>query len=160
LFPGEGKGALTMIKIINLAAAVLVSAALAACGGSSPAHDAASASPAPPSSAVPAQTPSLTGLTCDQVSGEVTTALHDLRVSNRRFQEAWVSGGYGRALRALISVTSAAVSGGDQLNDDAATLSQDASGYLSDNSPYLAPGWQSGYRTVNQDIKALAADCG
>jgi hypothetical protein len=86
--------------------------------------------------------------------------LRHLRADNRRYQEAWVSGGHSADLRALITVTAAAVSGANQLNDDAAALHQDASSYLSDNSPYLAPGWQSSYRTVNQDIRALAADCG
>ena len=46
------------------------------------------------------------------------------------------------------------------LNTDAATFDSDASGYLSDNGPYLAVGWQTGFDQVTDDINALAQDCG
>ncbi|MFI5066737.1 MAG: hypothetical protein ACHP9Z_22560, partial [Streptosporangiales bacterium] len=62
-------------------------------------------------------------------------------------------------LQALINDTNGA-SGSDQLDMDAPTFNSDASGYLSDNSPYLAPGWETGFDQVTNDINALAKDCG
>lgn len=74
-------------------------------------------------------------------------------------QEAWVSGGYSNDLQNLINDTQSA-GGTDQLNTDAATLNSDASGYLANNSPYLAPGWETDYSNVTADINAMATDCG
>ncbi|HUY51691.1 MAG TPA: hypothetical protein VMV92_39320 [Streptosporangiaceae bacterium] len=139
-----------MNKITTLMAAAAAALILAACGGSAAQHS-ASASSAPQSR--PA-------LTCDEISGDLSNVLLDLKTEDKHLQEAWVSGGDSGDLKALIDETQSAVTGGNTLNSDAATFNQDASTYLDDNSPYLAPGWQSGYSTVTDDINALATDCG
>jgi len=76
-----------------------------------------------------------------------------------RYQEAWVTGGDSQDLQALINDTQSA-NGSNTLNSNAQTFSSDATTYLSDNNPVLAPGWQSGYSQVTDDINALAQDCG
>lgn len=83
----------------------------------------------------------------------------DERTEQVQEQEAWVTGGKAADLENLIDDTSGAT-GGNKLNDDAATFNEDASTYLSDNSPYLAPDWEQGYDAVWDDINALASDCG
>lgn len=81
-------------------------------------------------------------------------------MQDEHYQEAWVSGGDSSDLQALIDNTQNAAAGVNQLNDDAITFNQDATTYLADNDPVLAPGWQSGYSTVTDDANALAKDCG
>jgi hypothetical protein len=85
--------------------------------------------------------------------------LHDLRVEDRHYQEAWVSGGHSQDLQTLISDTASANSS-TGANSDAQVFNSDASNYLSQNSPYLYPGWNAGYDQVTSDINALATDCG
>ena len=46
------------------------------------------------------------------------------------------------------------------MDSDAAQFNSDANSYLYDNSPSLAPGWQSEYKVVKRDIRTLADDCG
>jgi hypothetical protein len=89
----------------------------------------------------------------------VKTVVGDLESMDTSYQEAWVGGGDSADLQALISDTASVVSGADQLNTDAATFNSDATSYLSANSPYLAPGWQTGYSQVTDDINAIATDC-
>jgi hypothetical protein len=105
-----------------------------------------------------AVSPAAPSITCADISTDLAPVVRDLRTSDRHYQEAWVSGGYGGALNRLINDTSSAT-GSDQLSSDAATFSSDASTYLSDNSPYVAPGWQPGYNGITADINALATDC-
>jgi hypothetical protein len=113
---------------------------------------------------IPAEASSfrLTLLTCTDISADLSKAVSDLKAhdKNKNYQEAWVSGGDSADLQTLINDTQNATSGGNQLNTDAAKFNSDASGYLSENSPYLPPGWQSGYSTVTNDINAMATDCG
>lgn len=144
-----------MNKIMALAAAAGTALVLAACGSTS--HPAAS-HPAAHHTAATSQAAQT--LTCGQVSGDLSTVLHDLKVQDRHLQEAWVSGGDAGDLKALIDDTDNAGSGAGSLSADAATFNNDASQYLADNSPYLAPGWEQGYGQVTDDINALAADCG
>jgi hypothetical protein len=102
----------------------------------------------------------VTGITCRDIDTDLVTVLSDLKTMDKHLQEAWVSGGDSGDLQNLISDTQDADPNGNQVNMDAATFNQDASAYLSDNSPYLVPGWQSGYGQVTSDINALATDCG
>jgi len=134
--------------VIGAAGAVLV---LAACGGSAVQHHSASA---------PSTSSWRTGPTCDEISADLHNVLLDLKTQDKHLQEAWVSGGDSGDLQALIDATQDTVSGGNTLNSDAATFNQDATTYLDNNKPALAPGWQSGYSTVTDDINGLAADCG
>jgi hypothetical protein len=83
----------------------------------------------------------------------------DLKTEDAKLQEAWVSVGDSADLQTLITDTNG-VSGSDRLDMDAATFNSDANAYLSDNSPYLAPGWDTGFDRVTNDINALANDCG
>jgi hypothetical protein len=150
--------------------AVIV-AALTACGSSHPAA-AARPSSCPAGEtytagangqgcyAAPPPSPPAPTITCLDIDAALTKVLHDLKVENRQQQEAWVSGGKSRDLQNLITDTAPAANGANQLGTDAATFNSDAQDYLSQNSPYLAPGWESGYSTVTSDIDALAADCG
>lgn len=129
---------------------------LAACGGSTKpaaAPSSGSAAPSAPTSAA------ASGITCAQISGDLQNVLTDLKTEDAKEQEAWVSGGDSADLQALINDTNGA-SGSDPLNSAAQTFNTDASAYLSDNSPYLAPGWETGYHQVRQDINAMATACG
>jgi len=136
-----------------LAVPLLTLSLVAGCGtagGQSPHHAAA---PATSAAAVS------TGLTCSAVAPDITKSVNDLKASDKHYQEAWVTGGYGSDLQALITATNKAA-GGSQLNQDASAFNGDATSYLSDNSPYPAPGWQTGYAQVTADINAMATDCG
>jgi hypothetical protein len=107
---------------------VLAALALAGCsGGAAAAHHSAS----------PAATPTPAGITCSQISGDLSAVLHDLRVNDRRLQEAWVTGGGQGDLQRLIGDTDNA-SGGSLLARDARQFNGQASTYLSNNSPALA----------------------
>ena len=140
-----------MEKITVVIGAAVAALVLAACGGGAVHRHSVSAS---------ASSSSRTGLTCDEILGDLHNVLSDLTTQDKHLQEAWVSGGDSGDLQTLIDATQDAVSGGNTLNSDAATFNEDAATYLGDNNPYLAPGWQSGYSTVTDDINALAADCG
>jgi hypothetical protein len=113
------------------------------------------------SSAAPSATTSAAaaGITCGDIDGALNTVVSDLKTEDAKLQEAWVSGGDSASLQALINDTKGAGSS-DKLNTDAATFNSDASAYLSDNSPDLAPGWETGFDQVTTDINALAKDCG
>lgn len=130
--------------------------ALAACGSSAK----TAAAPAS-SSAVSSATTSaaVAGITCADIDTDLNTVVSDLKTEDAKLQEAWVSGGDSADLQALISDTNGA-SGPDELDTDAATFNSDASTYLSDNNPFLAPGWETGFDQVTNDINALAKDCG
>jgi hypothetical protein len=78
---------------------------------------------------------------------------------DKRLQEAWVTGGDQSDLQRLIDDTNDST-GPSQLDQDAYTFNTDAGAYLADNSPALAPGWQTGYDQATADINVLAADCG
>ena len=97
---------------------------------------------------------------CPDITTDLNTVVSDLKSMDTHYQEAWVSGGDSADLQALINNTANAVNGADQLNTDAATFNADATSYLSGNSPFLAPGWQTGYSQVTDDINAMATDCG
>ena len=147
------------MKILAITAAAISTGVLSLAAGCGSGHTTTSAGPKhSTAAAAPAPTPA--GLSCSDISTDLATVLHDLKVSNRHYQEAWVSGGYGNSLQALINDTHNASSDGNQLTNDAFTFNADASGYLADNSPYLAPGWETGYNTVTTDIDAMATDCG
>lgn len=139
------------MRYVTLIGLVLV---LAACGGSSKpaAPSSSSAAPSAPTSAAGS------GITCARISGDLQNVLIDLKTEDAKEQEAWVSGGDSADLQALINDTSGA-SGSDPLDSAAQTFNTDASAYLSDNSPYLAPGWETGYHQVRQDINAMATAC-
>jgi hypothetical protein len=148
------------MKRAGLAAAVLAAGVLslaAGCGGSAPAHVAASRPSSAPPSAAPS--PSSAALSCTDISDDLHTVLHDLKTEDAAEQEAWVTGGDSSDLQTLIDDTDGA-GGGTTLAADAQQFNTDASGYLADNSPELAPGWEDGYHQVRQDINALAGDCG
>jgi hypothetical protein len=131
-----------------LAGAVLVMSA-AACGSSAP--------PAAPKASKPPAVATTT--TCGDLDADLITAISDLKAENKADQEAWVMGGDGSALQALISDTNGP-NANTPLGNAAAGFNLDANAYLNTNSPYLAPGWQTQYNQVNRDIYALAADCG
>lgn len=114
--------------------------------------------PSPATTTAPAAAPA--GISCSDVSHAITTAVGDLETQDANAQEAWVTGGDSADLQTLIDDTVNASSGADQLNTDAATFNTDATSYLRDNSPELAPGWQTGYGQVTTDINAMATDCG
>jgi hypothetical protein len=140
------------------AALAIAAGAGAGCGTAAPAaappaaSSPASSSPAPSLSAVP--------VTCAGINGDLSVVLSDLRTEDAALQEAWVTGGDSADLQTLIDDTGGAVNGANQLNTDAVTFHGDATEYLSDNSPDLSLGWQSGYGLVTQDINQLAKDCG
>jgi hypothetical protein len=137
-------------------ALVMLVLALAACGSSAkPAADPSS------SSRVPSATSSaaVAGIVCVDIDSDLNTVVSDLKTEDAKLQEAWVGGGDSADLQALINDTDGA-RGSDKLKTDAATFNRDASAYLSDNSPSLAPGWEAGFDQVTDDINALAEDCG
>jgi hypothetical protein len=136
------------IRIVLAAAAATVALAVAGCGTA-----ATHASPAPSASA-----PAAPGLAVSDIRGQLATVLADLRQSDAAEQEAWVSGGHGGDLQALIAITSHA-SGTDRLDTDAMAFNADASDYLSANTDYLAAGWPTEYAQVRADLNALARDC-
>lgn len=105
-------------------------------------------------------TPTATALTCGEIRSDLSIVVSDLKRQDEHYQEAWVSGGNSSDLQALINDTQNAATRVNQLNGDAITFNQDATAYLADNSPDLAPDWQSDYSTVTDDINALANDCG
>lgn len=140
------------MRYVALMGLVLV---LAACGGSSKPAAAPSSSSAASSAPTSA---AASGITCVRISGDLQNVLIDLKTETAQEQEAWVSGGDSADLQALINDTSGA-SGSDPLDSAAQTFNTDASAYLSDNSPYLAPGWETGYHQVRQDINAMATAC-
>jgi hypothetical protein len=144
IVPWGGRLTLTVLALL-----------LAACGGNSKPAAAPSSSSAAPS----ATSAAAAGITCGDIDGDLNTVVSDLKTEDAKLQEAWVSGGDSADLQALISDTNGA-SGSDTLDTDAATFNGDASAYLSDNSPFLAPGWQTGFDQVTSDINALAQDCG
>jgi hypothetical protein len=127
---------------------------LTACGGNSKLAAAPSSSSAAPSAAAPASS----GITCADINADLNTVVSDLKTQDAKLQEAWVSGGDSADLQALIDDTNGA-GGSDNLDTDAVTFNGDASSYLSDNDPYLAPGWQTGFDQVTDDINAVAQDC-
>lgn len=138
-----------LLAAIALAAA----SALSACGSSgSPGHPAAQTSS-------PTQAVQTSLITCSDISTDLATVVSDEKSEQAQLQEAWVTGGKSADLQSLIRYTSGAT-GGNQLNDDAATFNSNASAYLSQNNSGLYPGWEQGYDTVWNDINALAADCG
>ncbi len=157
----------TLLAIAGvIVVAAVTTVALAGCSSraTSAAADTA-ATPSSSTSSAPAATSSTVaqsaeGISCSDIAAELATVVGDLKSMDARYQEAWVSGGDSADLQALINTTANAVSGTDQLNDDAVTFNTDATNYLSDNSPFLAPGWQSGYSQVTNDINAMATDCG
>lgn len=100
-----------------------------------------------------------TGITCNEISADLETDIHDEKTGQAQEQEAWVTGGKVADLQTLTNDTNSAAPNGDQLNQDAATFNDDANSYLSQNSPVLAPGWEDGYNTVWNDINTLAGDC-
>lgn len=138
-----------IVTTLGVAAAVLA-LTLTACGGATGAQQ--------NTASTPASTPA--ALVCAQVAPDLTKAVDDLKAQDTHYQEAWVSGGDSGDLQALITDTASATSEANQFNTDAATFNGDASSYLTDNSPSLALGWQSGYSTVTDDINAMAVDCG
>jgi hypothetical protein len=137
--------ALTLLVIVGLAGAAHPAAHQA------PAHRPAAA-PAAPAREAPAVTPA-------SLRGPVSDALHALKASDAGLQEAWVSGGHLDQLQAVIDATASA-NDADTLNVDATAFNSTASGYLSDNDPYLAPGWKSGERDVRDALNTLATDLG
>jgi hypothetical protein len=120
----------------------------------------AATSSSPPATQAPAAAAAPAGVTCAGLTPDINQVVSDLKTEDAAEQEAWVSGGDSADLQTLINDTASASSGADQLNTDAATFNTDATGYLSDNSPGLYPGWQTGYDQVRADINALATDCG
>jgi hypothetical protein len=152
---------LVVIPASGLALILAASIAATAAGGGN--HPAAKLAPPPTSSApanpAPANPEPAPGLTVESIRSDLATVLGDLKHADAAYQEAWVSGGYGNDLQVLINDTQAA-SGTDTLNVDAQRFNSDASGYLADNDPYLAPGWRDGYSQVRADINALALACG
>jgi hypothetical protein len=137
-------------------ALIVLVLALTACGGGSK----PTAAPLS-SSAAPAATTSTSAadITCADIDTDLDTVVSDLKTEDAKLEEAWVMGGYSTDLQALISDTNGA-SGSDKLDSDAVAFNSDASAYLSDNSPVLAPGWETGFDQVTNDIDALATDCG
>jgi hypothetical protein len=93
------------------------------------------------------------------MGADLQTVLSDQKSSDAAEQEAWVTGGHSTDLEQLISDTNE-VTGSTQLDQNAATFNSDASGYLSDQSPFLNTGWETEYHQVRLDINALATDCG
>lgn len=143
-------------RTIIVTAAVASLATIAACAAGTAESSAGSS----PSQAAAASSPTAAALTCGDISTDLAKVVSDLGAQDAHYQEAWVSGGDSSDLQTLINDTQNAVRGANQLNDDAVTFNQDAASYLSDNSPALAPGWQSGYSTVTNDVNALAKECG
>jgi ABC-type glycerol-3-phosphate transport system substrate-binding protein len=137
-------------------ALIVLVLALAACGSSAKPAAVPSFSSAAPSVTTSA---AAAGITCGDIQSDLNTVVSDLKAEDAKLQEAWVSGGDSADLQALINDTNGA-SGSDVLDTDAATFNSDASAYLSDNSPFLAPGWETGFDQVTNDINALAKDCG
>jgi hypothetical protein len=131
-----------------IVAGAVLAVTVAACGSSAPAAPKASKPPAV-----------ATTTTCGDLDADLITAISDLKAENKAEQEAWVSGGDGSALQALISDTNGP-NANTPLGNAAAGFNLDANAYLNTNSPYLAPGWQTQYNQVNRDIYKLAADCG
>ena len=146
-----------MIRTLYIAAGAALIALAAGCGTS--ATSSAGASSAPPVAAATAPA-APAGVTCAGLTPDISKVVSDLKTEDAAEQEAWVSGGDSADLQTLINGTASATSGADQLNTDAATFNTDATNYLSDNSPDLYPGWQTGYDQVRADINALATDCG
>jgi hypothetical protein len=144
-----------MIRSMYIAVGAALIALAVGCGAP-PISSRAAASSAPPVAAATAPA----GVTCGGLTPDITKVVSDLKTDDAAEQEAWVSGGDSADLQTLINDTASATSGADQLNTDAATFNTDATNYLSDNSPDLYPGWQTGYDQVRADINSLATDCG
>jgi hypothetical protein len=151
-------------RITALAAGAVIALAaglgIAACGTTAATSSPPPAPPAAAAASSAAPIPAMPALTCADLSPAITKAVSDLKTEDAAEQEAWVTGGDSADLQALIDATANAALGADQLNDDASTFNTDATSYLSDNSPDLYPGWQTGYDQVRADINALATDCG
>jgi hypothetical protein len=138
--------------------ALILAAAIGATAAGGGSHPAAKPAP-PPTSLAPSNPAPAPGLTSADIRSDLATVLSDLKQSDAAEQEAWVTGGHGQDLQALIDDTQPA-SGTDTLNTDAQTFNADASAYLAANDPDLAPGWTHDYDQVQADINALAVDCG
>src|ERR1022692_3276485 len=132
---------------------------LTACGSPSPAnarpvYTPASVPVAPSSSPDAVQAGSAAPLSCSTV----TILIADERSQKVAQQEAWL-GEMGNKdpgdLNNAISASSNAPAG-----SDAQQFNADASQFLSDNSAGLAPGWETGYDAIGNDVQTLAADCG
>lgn len=135
-------------------ALMVLALALTACGGNSKPAAAPSSSSAAPSAAASASL----GIACADIDADLNKVVSHLKTQDAKFQEAWVSGGDSADLQSLIDDTSGS-GGSDNLDTDAIAFNGDASSYLSDNDPYLAPGWQTGFDQVTDDINAVARDC-
>jgi hypothetical protein len=147
-----------MRTIRTAAAAGVLAVALVGCGTATTVYRTVTSSPAAPAPAASAPA-AASGITCADIDADLDTVVMDLKTQDANEQEAWVSGGDSQDLQALINDTANASSGADQLNTDAATFNADATSYLSTNNPDLAPGWETGYAQVTDDINALARDC-
>ena len=156
--PRKAWHAHTWVRVTGAIAALIVAGSFGAAAASGTAHPAVKPA-APPSTSAPANPAPAPGLTVESIRSDLATVLNDLKQSDAAEQEAWVTGGHGQDLQALIDDTQPA-SGTDTLNTDAQTFNADASAYLPANDPYLAPGWTHDYHQVRADINALAVDCG
>lgn len=144
----------TIVAAFGIAALGLA----AGCGSASTSTSAVATS-APSSATLTGSPAAASNLSCADISTDLQTVLSDLKSSDAQEQEAWVTNGHSGDLQQLISDTNG-VTGSTQLDQDAVTFNADASGYLSDQTPFLNPGWETEYHQVRLDINALATDCG
>jgi len=143
-------------------AATMLSLAAVACGSSgtsTPPPPTPPSSTASSSAVAVAESPTAAPtLSCTYIGTDLHDVLSDLKSSDAAEQEAWVTGGHTGDIQQLISDTNGAT-GSMRLDQDAATFNSDASGYLSDQSPFLNTDWETEYHQVRLDINALATDC-
>jgi len=148
---------MTVLRLIPLAA--LGCLALAACGGSG--HPRAAASP-PPSPAA--------AVSCGDLQDAMVPVVADQASQDKDQTENWVGlvpapgGGSDLtsqgvdlqiALRAVMDVT-----GSGELAGDARAFGNDAGAFLADQGDGLMPGWDTEYKPLEADIKAIGALCG
>lgn len=148
------------MRIVAAGAVVIAALAAAGCGSAATGNTAPPASAPATHSAVTATPNSGTVVTCASLSPIIRVLVADQRNQDRTYQEKWVMGNQGGDLNDALDATDAATTGHTQVDSDAAQFNSDANSYLYDNSPSLAPGWQSEYKVVKTDIRTLADDCG
>jgi hypothetical protein len=143
-----------MIRTIAASAAIGV-LALAGCASAQQSHNPA---PRPTTASAAPSAPAAPEVTCADLAPIIKILVADQRNQDSTYQEKWVMGNQGDDLNVAIDKTEG-VTGTSLLSTDAGEFNADATSYLADNSGYLAPGWQSEYKTVKADIAALATDC-
>lgn|GEM_PF-1579224 len=155
------------IRTFAATAAVLLTAALAACGGSHPAAGQASF-PQPLTS-----TPASAALACGTVLAGGSTAssvisglVQDQDAQNKAVQEGWVGvldgilTRQGQDLQKAVNDFAPYATGAGPLSAAAVVFGTGVAKFLSDQAGGLQPGWPAEAGQIEQDIHVLAAACG